>query len=279
LSLTATVTHLFVYPVKSMRGIAKSRVRLVATGFEWDRQWMLVNVHGVFLSQRSHPQLARIVPKITRAALVLRAAELAPLYVPLSTAGPCVPVRVHGDSCLGIDQGEAAAAWASQALGEPVRLVRVPADTARIANPAFAGDAKASMGFADGFPILVCNQASLTDLNARSPKAVPMNRFRPNLVLNGLPPWSEDEIDCIRVGDITLRLVKPCTRCTVPSVDQRRGVFSSDPAPILRTFRFDRALRGITFGENAVIAAGAGGAIECGAHCTVSLETPAAAAS
>jgi uncharacterized protein len=270
---TATVTHLFVYPLKSARGIAKSRVHLSASGFQWDRQWMVVNAVGVFLSQRTHPQLARVIPSITRRALVLRAPELPPLRVPFTAAGERIAVRVHEARCVGVDQGEAAAAWVSRALGEPLRLVRVPQDNARIADPAFAGEVPAPMGFADGYPILVCNEASLADLNERMPKAIPMARFRPNIVLKGLPAWSEDEIDTLTVGEVTLRLVKPCTRCTVPSVDQRLGVFSTDPGPVLRTFRFDRALRGITFGENAVIASGLSGEILRGARARVGFET------
>lgn len=273
---TATVTHLFVYPLKSARGIAKSRVRLTASGFQWDRQWMLVNAGGVFLSQRTHPQLACIIPAITARALVLRAPALAPLRVPFTATGERIAVRVHQEHCVGIDQGEEAAAWVSRALGEPLRLVRVPQDNERIANPAFAGEVLAPMGFADGFPILVCNEASLADLNTRMPKAVPMARFRPNIVLRGLPAWSEDEIDTLTVGEVTLRLVKPCARCTVPSVDQRRGVFSTDPGPVLRTFRFNKALRGITFGENAVIASAPAGEIRRGAPARVSFETPPA---
>ena len=135
------------------------------------------------------------------------------------------------------------------------------------------------MGFADGFPVLVCSEASLADLNERMARSVPMNRFRPNVVLKGLPAWAEDEIESISVGDIVLRLVKPCTRCTIPSVDQRRGVFSTDPAPVLRTFRFDRTLRGITFGENAVIAAGAGCELERGAKCRVAFDPDVASVS
>lgn len=273
MSLDATVTHLFVYPVKSMRGIAKSRVRLMATGFEWDRQWMLVNPNGVFLSQRSHPQLARMVPKVTTRALTLSWPGVAPLIVPLTQAGARSAVRVQRDRCEGIDQGEEAAAWASRVLGESVRLVRVPPDTARVALRQFTGATSAPMGFADGFPVLVCNQASLADLNARMPRAVPMERFRPNIVLKGLPPWSEDEIDSITVGDLTLRLVKPCARCTIPSVDQRRGVFADDPVAFLRAFRFDAALGGIMFGENAVIEAGIGAELRRGARARVSFDT------
>ena len=99
-----------------------------------------------------------------------------------------------------------------------------------------------------------------------------MERFRPNLVIEGLPPFAEDRIATIQIGPVTLRLVKPCTRCIVPSTDQRTGVRGFDPLPVLRTFRFDPALRGVTFGENAVIVAGIGETLECGAECRVTYE-------
>jgi uncharacterized protein len=268
----ATVTGLFVYPLKSARGIECSRVHVSATGFESDRQWMLVNAHGVFLSQRTHPQLACVVPQLEDGALVLEAPGMPPLRLPRICVGERLAVRVHQDGCAGLDEGPTAAAWASRIAGEPVRLVRVPPDTARHANPGFAGPVPAPMGFADGYPVLVCNQASLEDLNSRLPIGIPMERFRPNVVLEGLPPWAEDRIDTLAFGAVTLRLVKPCTRCTIPSIDQRTGRLSTDPAPALRQFRFNKALRGVTFGENGVIETGMAHEIERGAACRVSFD-------
>jgi uncharacterized protein len=265
----ATVAALFVYPLKSARGIARARARVTATGFEWDRQWMVIDEQGRFLSQRTHPQLARIVVEVAGGTLMLTAPGLPRFTLPLIDSGGRVAVRVHLDPCVGVDQGSAAHAWLTRAVGESVRLVRVPPDPERRANPAYAGPAPAPMGFADGYPVLVCNQASLDDLNGRMPERVPMNRFRPNIVLDGLPAWAEDDIDTLTIGALRLRLVKPCTRCTIPSVDQLTGLPSTDPAPVLRRFRFDRKLRGITFGENAVIEGGTGCEIERGERCDV----------
>jgi uncharacterized protein YcbX len=265
----ATLTGLFVYPVKSMRGIPYPQVRLRATGLEWDRQWMVVDAKGTFLSQRTHPRLARIVPEITADALVLRAPEEPPLRVPLTTTGNQVSVRVWKDSCMGVEQGSAAHEWVSRCLGRQVRLVRVAPDMQRNASREFAGTTPAPLGFPDGYPMLVCNEASLEDLNQRLGEALPMERFRPNIVIAGLPAWAEDHIDTLTVGSVTLRLVKPCLRCAIPSLDHRTGEPSIDPLPVLRKFRFSKALRGIMFGENAVIVTGGGAAMERGAHCQV----------
>ena len=260
-----SVSGLCVYPVKSTRGIAREQVSLTATGFEWDRQWMIVNPRGMFLTQRSHPQLARIVPQVSSHALLLSAPGLPALSVPLGAAGARIAVRVWDDACVGIDQGSEAEEWVTRAVGEPVRLVRAAPDMERIANPEFAGAAPAPLGFPDGYPILVCNESSLEDLNMRLPQRIPMERFRPNIVLRGLPAWAEDHIDTLSFGEVTLRLVKPCTRCTIPSIDQESGVRSTDPSPALREFRFSRQLRGVMFGENAVIVRGAGAQIARGA--------------
>jgi uncharacterized protein YcbX len=268
----ATVVGLYIYPVKSARGISKPRVRVAAGGFEWDRHWMLVDAKGAFITQRTHPQLARLVPEISDDLLTLTAPDLPALRLPLEPCGEGVPVRVWDYYCTALDQGNPAAEWVSQAVGQSVRLVRVSPTMARVANPKYAGSAFAPVAFPDGFPILVCNQASLADLNERLPEPIPMERFRPNLVISGVPAFAEDHIASLQMGGITLRLVKPCTRCTVPSVDQRTGERSTDPFPVLRTFRFDRTLRGVKFGENAVIATGAGGSLEQGAECQVTFE-------
>jgi uncharacterized protein YcbX len=267
-----SVTGLYVYPVKSMRGIARARATLAPSGFEWDRQWMIVNAGGVFLTQRTHPQLARIVPQVTADALVLNAPGLSALSVPLDAAGARTAVRIWDDGCVGIDQGSAAREWVSRAVGEAVRLVRVSPDMGRVANPKFAGTTPAPIGFPDGYPVLVCNEASLEDLNERLPERIPMERFRPNIVLRGLPAWAEDHIDTLTLGPVELRLVKPCIRCTIPSIDQQSGERSTDPAPALKQFRFSRALRGVMFGENAVIVRGSGEAIERGAVATATYE-------
>jgi uncharacterized protein len=269
------VTGLFVYPVKSARGIALQRARVTLTGLEWDRQWMIVNDKGTFLSQRTHPQLARIVPEVGSEALVLNAPGLAPLRLPLALAGERAAVRVWNDACVGVDQGKAAQEWATRAVGQPVRLIRVAPDMDRIANPDFARPTRAPIGFPDGYPVLVCNEASLEDLNTRMPEPIPIERFRPNLVLKGLPAWAEDRIDTLTIGAVTLRLVKPCTRCAIPSIDQRTGQKSTDPLPVLSKFRFSKPLLGVMFGENAVIASGVGEEIERGSQARVTFEPTA----
>lgn len=267
-----TVQELNVYPLKSARGIPLNRVRLGPTGFEWDRHWMVIREDGTFLTQRTHPSLARIATDLTADGFVLTAEGAAPLTLPLAPLGADRPVRIWKDACEGLDQGDEAAAWISAAVGEPVRIVRTPAIPDRRANPEYAGPHPSPLAFPDGYPILFCNRASLEDLNERLPEALPMERFRPNLVLDGLTPFAEDRISTIEIGPVRLTLVKPCTRCIIPSTDQRTGIRGLDPLPVLRTFRFDRELLGVTFGENAVISRGVGELLERGMECRVTYE-------
>lgn len=274
------IRELWVHPVKSCRGIALDSVRIGERGFEWDRHWMIVNVRDSFVTQRTHPKLATVEPSFEPAgtgpggphvpqALLLSAAGQGTIRVPLAAEGATREVIVWQDRCPAQDEGDAAAEWLSGLLGESVRLVRVASTMRRRANPEFAGPAPAFVGFADGFPVLVANAASLEDLNARLPQPIPMRRFRPNLVLEGLPAFAEDRIERLRIGPTVLRLVKPCTRCVITSTDQQSGERSTDPLPVLRGYRFDRRLKGVTFGENAVIEAGVGATLARGDEVTL----------
>jgi uncharacterized protein len=270
-----SVQELHVYPVKSCRGIPQKSVRLMPTGFEWDRQWMVIDSTDCFITQRTHPKLATIEPVLHPDALVLNAAGAGSLVVPFRSSGASVTVRVWNDVCIAQDQGEEASEWLSAVLSDALRLVRVGVEMDRKANARYAGTDPPPVTFVDGYPILVCNRASLEELNARMPSPVPMSRFRPNLVLEGLTPFAEDRIAALRIGDVTLRLVKPCTRCIITSTDQLTGERSMNPLPVLRQFRFSRELMGVAFGENAVVAGGVGGTIALGARCAVRLDDSA----
>ena len=266
------VQELRIYPLKSARGISLAHARLERTGLQWDRHWLAIRTDGRFLTQRTQPALARIATSLGERGLRLQTEGLEALELPFE--GPAIEreVRIWRDTLAAQDLGDAAAEWISTALGEPARLVRAPRTPARRADTAFAGPRPVPLAFPDGYPVLVCNQASLRVLNERLTAALPMERFRPNVVLSGLEPFAEDHIECVRIGRVRLKLVKPCTRCIIPSIDPRTGLRGEDPLPVLRTFRFDPALRGVTFGENAIIETGVGQRIECGARCEVTEE-------
>jgi uncharacterized protein YcbX len=269
---TPRIQALHVYPLKSAQGIALEQARLDTSGLAWDRHWMVVRPDGAFLTQRTHPRLARIATELTPDGLRLSSAGCAPLLLPFEAPpAAALPVRIWREACVGLDTGAAAAAWVSALLGEAARVVQAPRSAARRADPRYAGPHPPPLAFPDGFPLLICTEASLEALNARLGARLPMNRFRANLVLSGLEPFAEDRIESIRIGPVTLQLVKPCTRCTIPSRDQYTGEPDLDPLPVLRRFRFDPQLRGVTFGVNALISAGEGTSLAQGSPCEITL--------
>ena len=268
----AVVAGLCIYPVKSCRGIAVVETRLGERGFEHDREWMIVDPEGRFLTQREVPRLALISVALSATELELTAQGLAPLAMPRDAAGPARSVTVWGDTVLAIDQGDDAAQWLSTGLGRPVRLVRFDPKGRRLCNPAYAGQSGAHTGFADAYPLLVLSEASLADLNSRLASPLPMNRFRPNLVLSGLEAFDEDHIDRVHVGEITLKLVKPCTRCRITTTDQSTGEVGVEPLPTLALYRHSARFEGVAFGMNAIILAGAGAAISVGARASCRFE-------
>ncbi|MDI1443874.1 MOSC domain-containing protein [Polyangium sp. 6x1] len=245
-----TLSGLFVYPVKGARGIALDRARAQSLGIEHDRRFMIVDPDGEFLTQREHPEIALIETAIEGDALVLHAKGHGPLRLPLRPEGPTDRrVRVWSDKCRAVFVGDEAAAYLSDYLGRRAELVYMPEEAARRVDGRYVSR-KERVGFADGFPYLLTTEGSLADLNARLREAVPMDRFRPNLVVRGAPPWSEDAWTTLSVGSIVFHLRKPCSRCNVITVDQATGARGKDPLATLATFRA-RANR-VYFGWNMV---------------------------
>lgn len=211
---------------------------------------MVVDGDGRFRSQREHPQMATVGVRLEARTLVLAAPGLAALRVPLEeTAGAGVDVTVWRDRCRAVDCGEAAAEWFSELLGVASRLVRMPAGEVRSVDRRFAGPGD-QVSFADGYPFLLLTQASLDDLNARLDAPLPMNRFRPNIVVAGCLPYAEDGWRRIEIGAIGFRLVKPCARCVITTTDQATGERGIEPLRTLAAYRRegDRVL----FGWNMV---------------------------
>lgn len=256
--MPASIAALFVYPVKGCRGIALSSGRVTERGLQHDREWMVVDTSGRFVTQRTEPRLASIATAISATSLTLTVPGAAPLEVPLDQSGVASAVTVWRDTVPGIDQGPAAAAWLSERLNGAYRLVRFDPAARRLCNPEYAGDSGAHTAFADGYPLLVLSEASLDDLNARLATPLPIDRFRPNLLLSGVDAYDEDYIDRIDSGGVTLKMVKPCTRCQVTTIDQRTLERGLEPLRTLAGYRHNALLDGVAFGMNAIVTAGAG---------------------
>lgn len=270
----ARLVALHVYPVKSCAGIALESATLGARGFEYDRHWMVVDAAGRFLTQRTHPRLALVRTALGAAAVELTAPGMAPLELPFGRpddAAALRAVRIWDDEVAAFDCGAESAAWISALLGTQAAIVRAAASTRREPDTRWRGTVPAPVDFADAFPLLVCNTASLAELQRRMPdgQQLSMERFRPNVVIDGPPAYAEDATAEI-VGDgWTLRLVKACTRCSTTAVDPATGTTGVNPLPVLRSYRFDRELRGVTFGQNAVIVAGVGRRVRAGEALTL----------
>lgn len=257
--MQARLTDLYTYPVKSCRGIRGDAARLGETGLADDRHWMLVRPNGRFVTQRELPRMALVLTSLDGEALTLTAPGRAPLRVARDARAATLDVTIWKFDGRGIDCGDVAATWVSEFLETPLRLVRFDPDAPRVCSPEWTPGARAVTEFADGFPMLVISRASLAALNARLPTALPMERFRPNLVIDGVDAFAEDRIHEMRGDGITIRIVKPCARCSITTTDQRTGERDGvEPLETLKTFRFDRALRGVTFGQNAIPIDGVG---------------------
>lgn len=230
------VSGLFVYPLKSAGGFPVESWPVDGFGPRWDRRWMVVDPAGGFLTQRSHPRLALVRTALKDGALRLSAPGLRELSLPAPPAdGERRPVVVWRQECAAADCGEEAAGWISEHLGTECRIVFMPDDVRRPIPPRYATEGRVS--FADSFPFLLVGEASLSDLNTRLPDPVPMNRFRPNLVVSGTEPYEEDCWRWVRIGGLPMRMAKTCGRCPVPTVDQETATKGAEPLRTLAAYR------------------------------------------
>jgi uncharacterized protein YcbX len=244
------VSGLFIYPIKSCRGIAVDSADVVATGLAHDRQWLVVDPAGVFMTQRDWPAFARVQVSLRPGGLELAAAGMESLAVaePAADAEP-LSVVIWRDRCEAIAAGPEAGEWFSALLGTHCRLARMPSSTVRQVDLGYA-DPGDRVGFADGFPLLLISQGSLDQLNRRLESPVPMDRFRPNIVVECCEPHAEDGWSRVRIGEVSFRVVKPCARCVVTTTDQASGERGREPLRTLATYR--RVGGEVLFGQNLI---------------------------
>jgi uncharacterized protein YcbX len=266
--ITCRIAALYVHPVKSCAALALDEALLVETGLDLDRAWMVVDPEGDMLTQRERPRMALVRTQFRGGELVLRAPGMLALHLRLDAVEQATRVRVWDDVVKAYDMGALAAQWFSDFLGTSLRLVRFDPEQQRLSEPRWTGGVAAENAFADGYPLLVAGLASLADLNrrlaAQGQAPVGIERFRPNLVLDGLPAYDEDHVRELTIGTdagpVRLRLVKPCVRCTIPNVDPATAQTSTAVGDALAGYRADPRMNGgITFGMNAIVIEG----VEC----------------
>ena len=240
------------YPVKSLRGHSLREAVVERVGLSGDRRWMIIDQAGKFLTQRQHPKLAQIDAIPIEGGVELRHAQHGTLAVIFpDERAPQETVLVWRDAVRARIAG-AASAYLSDYIGQPVRLAYLHDPQARAVDSAF-GHADDRVSFADGFPLLITLTASLDNLNRRLPRPITMDRFRANLVIEGSLAWIEDTWRCIRIGALTLRIAKPCSRCAIPTLNPLTGEQPDGNEPLQTLASFRRDLRfGIMFGQNAI---------------------------
>ena len=265
LAAMATITALNVYPIKSCKGIALQSATVFDTGIEHDRQWLIVKPNGQFVTQREIPRLALISTALTSTHLQISSPDAGTLNIPLTAEGPSTEVTVWKDRCAAFDMGDEAAHWLETHTGKPHRLVKFDPSKKRPSSAQWTQGVEALNQFSDGFPFLVISEASLADLNSRLAAPLPMNRFRPNIVVDGIAPYAEDDVHDFRINGVTLRGVKPCTRCAITTTNQVTAEREGDePLRTLRGYRFSPELKGVLFGQNAILIDGAGKTLQVG---------------
>ncbi len=249
--LKITVSSLIYYPIKACRGVEVDTSCVSRMGLEHDRRMMVVTPEGEFLTQREYPRLALVTPKLRDGTLELSAPNFESIQLGPQTTG--TPWRVNIWKSKGvhaIDQGEEAAHWFTNLLGTEVKLVHIADGYKRLVNESYAVNDDDHTGFADGYPILLASEEGLQDLNSHLESPVPMNRFRPNIVVKGCGPFEEDTWNRIRIGDVELAVVKPCARCEVTTIDKETLERSKEPLKTLGKYRKQKL--GAIFGQNVI---------------------------
>ncbi|KAG5011876.1 hypothetical protein AAZX31_09G049100 [Glycine max] len=268
---SAKVSAIFIYPIKSCRAISVSRAPLTPTGFRWDRQWMVVNSQGRMYTQRVEPRLALVEVELPSEAflenweptqdsyMVVNAPGMQPLKICLSQQGKEVANAVSVWEWTGsaLDEGAEASQWFSDYLGKPCQLVRFnSASEVRPVDPDYV-KGQHQTTFTDGYPFLLASQESLDELNEHLKEPVSINRFRPNILVEGCEPYSEDLWTDIKISKFLFSGVKLCYRCKIPTINQETAIAAPEPNETLMKTRSgelirpnDKNKKRIYFGQN-----------------------------
>lgn len=243
------ISQLYIYPIKSLGGIALDEALVTDRGFQYDRRWMLVDHDNLFISQREVHQMALLKPSLTDEGIkVTHSVKQSSCTIPFNqTKNEFAEVTIWDDTCTGQFVSDQADQWFSSMLGIPCRLVYMPDETRRITDQRYTS-ADSITSFSDAYPFLLIGQSSLDDLNSKLTETLPINRFRPNIVFTGGEPYQEDRMHTFSIGDITFHGVKLCARCVMTTIDQENGVSGKEPLKTLARYRSKN--KKIMFGQN-----------------------------
>lgn len=277
------ISEINIYPIKSLKGISLENSHVEKRGLRYDRRWMLVDSDGIFFTQREVPKMATIDVDVNRDGVAVSSSGFESIWIPsVPDLGHRLNVTVWQSSVSAISYRGYVNEWFSDVLERKCQLVLMPESSERHVSEKF-DTGKDIVSFADGYPLLLIGEASLDELNERIQNAdngvrvpaeeadrcvrapLPMNRFRPNVVVTGTNPFEEDRWAKIKIGEATFRVVKPCARCVITTVDQIKGEFDGkEPLKTLASFRmakqvhpgsyehFGHGPTAVLFGENLI---------------------------
>lgn len=246
-----SVTNLFIYPLKSCGGIPLQEARIAERGFAYDRRWMLIDEDHTFLDQIRQPRLASVLPSLTSVGVYVQAPQMPALTIPYEPeTDQVLSVKVQKKRCEAVVVSKETSDWFSDFLQRPCLLVYMPETTRRPVNPAYALH-EDIVSFASGYPFHLVGQASLDFLNQHLAEPIPMNRFRPNIVIAGAAPFAEDRWQTLLINEQLFQLVKACDRCAITMVDQQTGE-RVGKEPLRTLARFRRFEHHILFGRYAL---------------------------
>jgi uncharacterized protein YcbX len=248
------ISELYIYPVKSLGGIALNNVQLTDRGFQYDRRWMLIDENRRFLSQREYPGMALLQSAIAEEGLRVFHKDQPTLQVTIPfdpMTNEKMEVEIWDDFCEGTHVSAEADRWFSEILGIQCRLVYMGDDSHRLVEEKYRRNEADIASFSDGYPVLMISQESLQDLNDRLEEALPMDRFRPNIVIEGVEPYEEDLMAEFTINGIIFFGVKPCTRCVMTTIDQGTGKKNKEPLRTLANYRGRN--NKIYFGQNILM--------------------------
>lgn len=249
-----TLSEIWIYPIKSMGGIALQEAVVGPRGLQYDRRWMLTYENGLFISQREIPEMALLGTAIDSNFLhIFRKNDPEEnIRIPLEFSGdelPEISVQVWDDTCLALRLPEHINRWLSDQLKQNVQLVYMPDSTHRQTDLTYTSEGE-HVSFADAYPYLIIGQASLDELNRRLTDPLPINRFRPNFVFTGGSAHEEDTWSDFQIGPVAFRGVKPCARCIITTTNQENATRAGEPLKTLATYR--QAGHKILFGQNVI---------------------------
>lgn len=244
------ISQINIYPIKSCAGISLLNAPVVDTGFEHDREWMIVDDAGNFITQRQFPKLVFIKTTPIQNGVKLEAPGMPYIEVPIILTGEKIETEVWESKCVGIEQGQPIADWLTKFIGKNCKLIRMAPDFKRSIKEKYKTEGNEITGFADAFSFLLISEESLNDLNSKLDEKIPMNRFRPNIVISGGTPYQEDLWKKLKIGNIVFNIAKPCARCEITTINQLTGEKGNEPLETLGTYRSKP--KGIMFGQNLV---------------------------